>query len=144
MSEQITEKNKPNKILILIIIILAAACCVLGYLVYSGAFTSDKEEPVKEYTTELGEFTVNLADKSETYIKTTIALSYNDKAGNKVIENKLPQIRDCINKFFISKTSDSFKSDTIDATGQELIGKINQAIGSELIKNIYFEEIIIQ
>ena len=144
MSEQNLTKKKPNKLLIIVVIILLAACCTLGFLLFSGTLSSGAAKPIKEYSTNLGEFVVNLADPSPTYIKTTITLSYNDKNGAKTLEKKLPQVKDCVNKFMLSKSSNDFKSNTIDASGDQLIGKINEAIGNELVKDIYFEQIIIQ
>jgi flagellar FliL protein len=143
MSEQNVTKKKTNKLLIVVVIVLLAACCTLGYFLISGKF-SGTAKPPKEYSTNLGEFIVNLNDPSPTYIKTTISIGYSNKKGSDTITNKLPQIKDCINKFMLSKTSTDFASNTIEGTGDELIGKINETLGSELITDIYFEQIIIQ
>lgn len=144
MSEQNTGKKKSNKLLIVVIILLLAICCALVYMLASGKFPSGIAKSEKEYTTRLGEFVVNLADQSPTYIKATITIGYTDKKGDDVITKKLPQIKDCINKFMLSKTSKDFKSDTIESSGEQLLQKINQNIGRDLIKDIYFEQIIIQ
>lgn len=144
MGEQIITKKKTSKLLILLVIILLAALCVLGYLIISGTLPSRNAKTPKEYTAKIGEFVVNLSDKSPTYIKTTITLGYDNKKGGSTISKKLPQIKDCINKYMLSKTSKDFQSETIEGSGDQLMLKINETIGIDLVKDIYFEQIIIQ
>lgn len=143
MSERNISKKRSNK-LVIVVILLFGICCALGYMIISGKFPSNTSNSEKIYSTSLGEFVVNLADQSPTYIKTTITLGYTDKKGDDIITKKLPQIKDCVNKFMLSKTSKDFKSDTIDGSAEQLIRKINENIGSDLIQHIYFEQIIIQ
>lgn len=143
MSEQNIGKKKSKKLMI-VLILLFAICCALAYMLISGTFSSSGNKPVKVYSKGLGEFIVNLADQSPTYIKATITVSYTEKNGDETITKNLPQIKDCINKFMLSKSSKDFKGDTIENSSEQLKQKINENIGRDLVKDIYFEQIIIQ
>lgn len=143
MSEQNIAKKKSKK-LVVVVILLFGICCALAYMLISGTFSSANKNSEKVYSTNLGEFIVNLADQSPTYIKATITVGYTEKKGGDSITKKLPLIKDCINKFMLSKSSKDFKSDTIESSAEQLVQKINENIGRELIKDIYFEQIVIQ
>lgn len=91
-------------------------------------------------------FIVNLkSDNGKRYLKTEVYLEYSDKEFNVELNLKLAVIRDRIIRILTSKTIDEMYSiKGKDKLSNEIKDSLNILIGNETIKNIYFNEFIIQ
>lgn len=91
-------------------------------------------------------FIVNLkSDNGKRYLKVEIYIEYSDKEFNAELNLKLAVIRDKIIRILTSKTLDEMYSiKGKDKLSNEIKDSLNILIGNETIKNIYFNEFIIQ
>lgn len=124
-------------ILLLIVSILVGG----GVYFFMSSRTVPKEEPVKLANLDLEESLINLSNQNS-YIKTSITLSYNENEEN--IDSQVPLIKDTIIEYFMSKSSNDFKDETLQKLKKELIKKINNNIGTDLIKQVYFTKLVVQ
>lgn len=96
---------------------------------------------------DAGEFITNIDDDSGTrYMKVTVSLELdpnNKKAAEECTTYK-PIIRDCILTLIQSKTLADFDPRNRDNVKQEIIKIINDKLGSKMVTNVYFEDIVIQ
>ena len=96
----------------------------------------------------LESFIVNLADKSglgKRYLKTTIELEVDDEKGQLRLQAYKSQLRDTI---LLLLTSQSF-NDISSIEGkldlkQALLTRINQTLGSGMVRRLYFTEFVVQ
>lgn len=103
--------------------------------------TVPKEEKINLVNLPLEESLIKLSDEHG-YIKTSITLSYDNK--EKDMETKVPLIKDTVIQYFMSKSSSDFNGNSIENIKSELKNKLNSNIGSEVIKQIYFTNLVIQ
>ena len=94
----------------------------------------------------LDTFIVNLDNpKYRKYLRVTMDLELKEEENNKHIEERLPQIRDCILTILPGKQYDQVI--TVDGKNQlrsELLGALNGFFSKEIITTIYFTEFVIQ
>jgi flagellar protein FliL len=97
-------------------------------------------------TKRLETFIVNLADKGgKRYLRVSIDLELDKEETVKVVEKRLPKIRDAILMILPTKKYEDI--DTVEgksALRNEILTKINELMKSEEIKNIYFTEFVVQ
>lgn len=103
--------------------------------------TVQEEKPIKLVNLDLEESLIKLSDEHG-YIKTSITLSYDEK--EKEVDSKVPLIKDTIIQYFMSKSSHDFNGDNLENIKSELKKKINSNIGTDMIKQIYFTNLVIQ
>lgn len=100
---------------------------------------------VMHYNYSLGEdFITNLKD-GDTYIKATIELETDDKNTVKFLDEKKPQIRDCI----IEILRNTSIQDIEGSEGQinlknKIKNKVNNILGSNKITNVFFDNLVTQ
>ena len=124
-------------IFLLIVAILAGG----GVYFFMSSRTVPKEEPIKLANLDLQESLIKLSDENS-YIKTSITLSYDESEEN--IDSRVPLIRDTIIQYFMSKSSNDFNGETLEKLKEELIKKINTNIGTDIVKQIYFTNLVVQ
>lgn len=94
----------------------------------------------------LNTFIVNLADAGgNRFLRTTMELEIADEELRDEMEQRLPQIRDCI--LMIVPTRKYQDIQTVDgkiALRTEIITKLNDLLKNESITNIYFTEFVTQ
>lgn len=94
----------------------------------------------------LDTFIVNLADTGgNRFLRTTMELELIDEDHRDEMENRLPQIRDCI--LMILPTRKYQDIQTMDgkiALRTEIIAKLNDILKNDVITNIYFTEFVTQ
>jgi flagellar FliL protein len=113
------------------------------------AETSKKiEQEMSRLVYPLDSFVVNLMDKrssGQRYLKTTIELEVDDEAARDMVQKNKAQLRDTI---LLLLTSQSFKEiSSIEGKldlKQGLLARINQTLGSSLVRRIYFTEFVVQ
>ena len=94
----------------------------------------------------LDTFIVNLADTGgNRFLRTTMELELIDEDHRDEMENRLPQIRDCI--LMILPTRKHQDIQTMDGKitlRTEIIAKLNDVLENDVITNIYFTEFVTQ
>ncbi len=118
---------------------------IRGKEVKSGDTIKEAEKESSE--TELialDPFVVNLTEHGR-FLKLAIQFEIADKAHQKIVVNKVPQLRDAIiilvsNKSFESISSSEGKFQLKD----EILLRANQTIGKDVLKNLYFTEFVTQ
>jgi flagellar FliL protein len=89
---------------------------------------------------------VNLADQDrERYLRVAINLELKEEAIAKDVEKRLPQIMDSILMILPTKKVQDIQSSTGKiALRDEILTKLNNIFKSDVIKNIYFTEFVVQ
>jgi len=137
--------NRVIKMLgIIVIIVLIALLGATGALLYS-AKAKSAEMPRTEvgpiYETE--EFTVNLSESVNHYIKVRFALELSDKKAKEELEEKLPLLQDTV--IMILSGQKLEKLGTVEGK-EELKKLLVEAINSFLVKGkvnkVYFKNIV--
>lgn len=141
-----------NMLFILAVPILMALGVIIGSYISNNSLTdpeeAEAEEIVDERTMVLDEFLLNLEPSGNVnrYVKLELALSTVKDDGLTVIEEKINVIRDVI-IYEISRESVEtiFEDDNKSfAFKEKLKKKINEALGNEIIHEIYISNIVIQ
>jgi len=115
-------------------------------LIEAGGIDSAVDQDAMSKTYAMETFVVNLNDPGgKRYLKTNIELEYTSETVGEELEHRLPQLRDLILLQLSSKGLDDIQSvDGKIALRRELIQRINQALTSGKIRNLYFTEFVIQ
>lgn len=124
-----------------IFLLIAAILAGGGVYFFMSSRTVPKEEPIKLANLDLEESLINLSNQNS-YIKTSITLSYDENEEN--IDSQVPLIKDTIIEYFMSKSSNDFTDESLQKLKEELIKKINNNIGTDLIKQVYFTKLVVQ
>ena len=153
--EKETKPKRSSKSLFIIIgiIVFALAGGVAAYMLLAGKGGShetkkeEKEKEKKEVKTALvalDSFVLNLSEHGR-FLKVSMQLELTDIANVPLVNEKTPQIRDAIITLMSSKSVESVSS----AEGKlqlkdELLLRVNQAVGKEIVKNLFFTEFVMQ
>ncbi len=109
---------------------------------------TEAEEPVETMgpTKRLETFIVNLADKGGTrYLRVSMDLEIENEETGKVVDKRLPKIRDAILTILPTKKYEDIGTvEGKSALRNEILTKLNELMEPEKIKNIYFTEFIVQ
>lgn len=152
--EKVKKKGFDKKFLLLLLavpVLVALGVVIGGYISTQGADGTDKvkeEVVLPEQTVTLDEFLLNLEPSGNInrYIRLELSLSTTKENGVKQIEENINKIRDVI-IYKISRESvetifeDEEKSFTLK---YELRDDINNALGDDLIHQVYISNIVIQ
>lgn len=130
-----------KKMKFVIFLLIAAILAGGGVYFFMSSRTVPKEEPIKLANLDLEESLINLSNQNS-YIKTSITLSYDENEEN--IDSQVPLIKDTIIEYFMSKSSNDFTDESLQKLKEELIKKINNNIGTDLIKQVYFTKLVVQ
>lgn len=152
MDEIASRRSNVFKIVVIILLVL-----VLVLLSFIGYFTVSEAAQLPtfnifsnandENTILLEEFLVNLnvEGNQRNYIKTKIALMYTDKDGDEIINSNMLKIRDTIINDLRRMTSeDILNGENTSGLKISLIESINAVLDKNIIKEIYFSDLIIQ
>jgi len=144
--------NKKNLLLLLLIPILIALGVVAGTFLTSRrsdkpiVLLTDKKTTV---TVPLDEFLINLGqaeNKRDQFVKLEISLQSTEKKADETIASKLPQIRDAIIYTVHQKNSSNLfeEKDGSFTLKEELKQRLNEALGQELVSEVYITNILMQ
>jgi flagellar protein FliL len=144
------EKDIDSKLKKVLLIILALVVIVgAGLIVWTnfiGGSNTVKlkiEKKVEGINLELDEILVKLSDSDKSrYIKVDIVISHDKKI--KDIDNYVPEMRDSIISYLMSKKADDFSADNMINVKKDMIKILKNKINNEDIYDIYFTNLIIQ
>lgn len=145
------KKGKGKLIIILVLVVVLAGGGFVGYKMMAKT-PPPEEDPVKEQVKKeevpvlfpMEPFVVNLADKGR-YLKLNLQLELVDKQFEELAQQKVPPIRDAIITLISSKSAKSIS--TPEGKFQlkdEILMRVNAAVGQDIFKNVYFTEFVMQ
>ncbi len=134
------------------ILVLAIAGGVAFFFLGKKGEKKGKEKKKEEVKVEkrffvtLDPLVVNLLDPSgKRYIQIQIALQVKSPKDKEEIENNLPIIRDTMIDVLSSKTPDDvLEPDSKEKIKKELLEKLNEALGADIIENIYIIQYLVE
>lgn len=136
-------KNKGVIVLLVLIILLGAAAAI-----YFVMFAPDKEAVEYRSSYVPGDYFITNVKDSENLVKTTIVLvvdkSEEDKEFFNMLSDKNYIIRDTIVMILRSKTYKELCEDDIKSIlTEEIVNKVNEALGITNIVTIYFSDYVV-
>ena len=149
------KKGGKKKFLLLIIIgvvLLAGAGGGAYFFLFAKSEPPPEEKPEEPPEPEVGPFLqldpfiVNLADPTgHRYLRAKITLEFRNDEAYQQANTRIPQINDAIIMVLSSKTVE----EVLSPEGKmelrlELIRKLNDLLGEESVKNIYFTQFVVQ
>ncbi|MFA5073226.1 MAG: flagellar basal body-associated FliL family protein [Nitrospirota bacterium] len=142
--------NKKNLIIIIAILVLAIAGGIGAYLFVSGGKkgedvkAEEKKGTGKTALIPLDSFVVNLAEQGR-FLKVTMQFEIGDTSNQQLVVDKTPQLRDAIITLVSSKSPEAVSSpEGKFQLKDELLLRVNQALGKEVFRNLYFTEFVMQ
>ncbi len=149
--EQSPKKSKLKLIIIAVAAMLIGAGGIYGYSKYDKE-KKDNAEATKEklmsIVCPLNSFVVNLQDKTgvgKRYLKLTMQLEVGKEDDKLLIGNHNAQIRDTV---LLLLSSQSLKEiNTMEGKlelKQTLLSRMNQILGNNVVRGIYFTEFVVQ
>ncbi len=141
--------GKGKAIIFLVVGLVVGAVVVFGVSkVIFGKSAGEKKEDktLPEHTIELDEFVVNLADGSH-YAKVTIALGLEKPLGEggKLEPKILAPVRDTVIAVLSSKSMNELVSgEGKEKLKKDLKEKLNELLGKEIVKEVYFTSLTLQ
>lgn len=143
-------QNKSKIIIIILLVLILAGISITAYFMISDKTLKDIKNIGKseeEYTIPLDEFITNLKneDKGKNYLKIQVALMYKDKKHTELMESNLNKIRDIVLNDLREKTSEQIlEVKNTPKLKEDLLKKLNDSLGEEVIQDIYFTNLIVQ
>lgn len=152
-SDKKSGQSNMTKIIIIVValLIFAGGGAFAYFKFFAGEQHADekKEEKVEEVDPRelifpLDPFVVNLGGPSN-FLKLTLQLEMTSSEDKQYLEGRLAPIRDSIVILLSSKTAQSVTSPEGKMQLKDDINvRINQALGKDLIRNVYFTEFVMQ
>ena len=150
MENKTEKKSKLGLIIIILLVVVLLMTTVVGYFLISGTRVSDiveKMNPEEQHTVLLKEFLVNLKfeNNRKNYLKVQIALMYTDKKQMLLIDSNTSKIRDVI-LFELRKynAEEILVGDAMIKLKEDIIRELNIALEADIIKDVYFTDLVIQ
>lgn len=150
MENENKKKSISRFIIIILLVVIAAGIALTAYFIISGKSLKDIRELGKsedEYTISLDEFITNLKneDRGKNYLKIEVALMYKDEKHTGLLETNLNKIRDIVLNDLREKTSEYIlEVKNTPKLKEDLLEKLNESLGEEVIEDIYFTNLIVQ
>lgn len=147
--EEVVEKKSIPKIAI---VIVATLIVMLLVTVLVGYFVTHKPQPKPVDSFALGPlysldpFVVNLIDfNGRRYLKTEIDLELENEKMFPEVEKKIPFIRNIVINILSSKTFKDISSvEGKDSLRREIVYRVNRALTSGKVKNVFFKDFVVQ
>lgn len=142
--------NLGRNILIGLLVLVLLTTSVIVYLMVTGKqvpdmggiFKSDKEHSIL-----LEEFVLNLKSDyiGKDYLKIQLALMYTDNKQGDVLNSNESKIRDVVIKVLSEKTAEEMTGkENISKVKEELTSLVNKVLDDEIVKDVYFTDLVIQ
>lgn len=148
LNQPATKKKSKLPIILaaVLVVLIAGGFTTYAFLTKSFFFAPKAEKKIEEQEYSLKEFIVNLnEEKTKRYIKATVVLGYEDTKALSKLDGNNAQLRDRVISIFRSKSGEYIEDvNNTDALKQEIIKGVNELLEEEIVKNIYFVDILIQ
>lgn len=147
------KKGISKKLLIIIIgaILIVVASGFVGYTMLSSGKSKAGEKEIKEEKNReksvlipLDPFVVNLSEYGK-YLKISMQFELTNESYQAMVKQRIPQMRDVVITHLSSKSAES----VLNPEGKfqlkdEILLRVNQAIGKDVFKNLYFTDFVLQ
>ncbi|MDR1615729.1 MAG: flagellar basal body-associated FliL family protein [Syntrophomonadaceae bacterium] len=135
--------------LIVLVIALGASYVLFSKMIQSAIPQNDKNETQNAHEVgeiiKLDEFITNINNGGKyVKMKVSIEIASEDEKVKEKVNSFMPVIRDSILEIISDKMVSDFDYRNRDNLKKEIRDSINTRLGSEQIRNVYFEDIIIQ
>jgi flagellar protein FliL len=156
------EKKKPGKLkLIIILVVVLVVLGGGGFAAWKfflqpkagddvnatgeGAATQAEEAPGGQLVT-LDSFVVNLSDPmGRRYLKTTMDVEVANAAAAAELTASMPRVKDTLLLLLSSKSFEDISSmDKKIELKNDIVNRLNQIIGKNKVRNVYFTEFVVQ
>jgi flagellar FliL protein len=152
-----TKEQEPKKGSKKMLIVIIAGSIILtvaaGFVTYTQFIAKGKSgdghkkeetKDTKATLVSLEPFVLNLAEQGR-FLKVSMQFELADQSDQQLFADSTPQIRDSVITLMSSKSAESVSS----AEGKfqlkdELLLRTNQALGKDVLKNLYFTEFVMQ
>ena len=135
---------------VLVLALGGGAAWFLGLLPHERKAEAKEEakeaEPAVGALHALEPFIANLADEDgKRYLKTTLEVEFFQARVPEEFNARLPQIRDLLLTLFTSKMFSEIRTPAGKAVlRDEIVNRLNRAMGKDLVKAVYFTDFIVQ
>ncbi len=136
--------------IIAVVVILAGVGGYFGYTHFVPKGKGQDKEAAKDAKAAKGvlipvdAFVVNLSDPGR-YLKVTMQLEIDDPLNQPLVTEKMPKLRDAIITLLSSKSSEAVAGpEGKFQLKDELLLRVNQAVGKDVIRNLYFTDFVMQ
>jgi flagellar protein FliL len=157
-AEQPKAEAKPKKSKLMLFIVVGNVVAIGGIAAYVVLGTGDSEAHAEEAAHEpppspefgplvaLEPLVVNLSDTTQSrYVKVTVHLELGNEEQRLFAEQHIVPVRDRLIVYFSGLPSDHALAPAAkEAMKAELRGVINDVLGTEIVRNVYFTEFVIQ
>ena len=153
-ADEVKEKKNGRwkLIIIILIVVILLLAVIFAYFAITGNKVSDimsmfhKEQ---EFTMVLEDFVVNLTGEDNTtsknYLKIQVALMYTDKKEETSLKDNISKIRDVIVEDLRNNTAVYLAdTDNVNKVKENIRKHVNEALNQEVIKDVYFSDLLIQ
>ena len=139
--------NRKNIVVLLVALIVLVGAGAGFYFLILPKMSEEKPEVRSAYSP--GDYFVTNIKDSKSYVKVSIALEVNRAADDgefqEFMKSKNHIIRDAIVFVLREKTYEELSSpDVKEILSQELIDKINEALGTDNVVGIYYNDYVVQ
>ncbi|MCR1953957.1 flagellar basal body-associated FliL family protein [Clostridioides mangenotii] len=135
-------KGKTGFFIIVLLIVVCAGAGV-AYVKFTSSTPIDNNVAATTILDLKDEILVKLSDEdSARYLKSTMSIEY--YSNDKKFEEKLPLVRDVIINFLMSKKAEDFSADNLDNLKEQLIQRLNEKLGSSIVRDVYFTNLVVQ
>lgn len=139
-----SEKSSNKPLLLILTIVLLIGVTVSAVWIYSIVMSGDKDQ-TEEFgpVFETEEFTVNLSESLNHYIKARFALELDNKKALEELEEKLPILQDSVIMVLSRQHMDSLSTmEGKEMLKESLIKAINSFLHKGQVTKVYFKNII--
>lgn len=132
-----------KKVIIIAVVAVLIIAIGAGAAVFFMMNQNKKEEEISFYSP--GEYFVTNLKESNSLLKVTVTIGYNDKKATKDLEANNAVIRNSIVFVLRSKTKEQMQADDIETTlSNDICQKLNSELGVEYFVKVYFSDLVIQ
>lgn len=153
-ADEVKEKKngKGKLIIIILIVVILLFGAVFAYFAITGKKVSDVMDTFQkdqEFTLLLDDFVVNLVGEDNTtsknYLKIQVALMYTDKKQETLLSENISKIRDVIVEDLRNNTAAGLSSTVnVEKVKENIRSDVNKALNQDIIKDVYFSDLLIQ
>jgi flagellar protein FliL len=152
-TNEVAPKKSNKKMSIIIIACAVVLTVAAGFIVYTqfiakgksgDAHKKEETKDAKATLVSLEPFILNLAEQGR-FLKVTMQFELTDVSFQQLFTDKTPQIRDAIITLMSSKSAESVSSpEGKFQLKDEVLLRANQALGKDVLKNLYYTEFVMQ